>query len=77
MPHLSPLAQDAVDRLNGRLTLSTAEAAEVLGMSRAGVYNLIKDGTIPSLSLGRRRLIRRDALVALLTRLEAPGGDAA
>lgn len=77
MPHLSPLAQDAVDRLNGRLTLSTAEAAEVLGMSRAGVYNLIKDGTIPSLSLGRRRLIRRDALVALITRLEAPGGDAA
>lgn len=43
----------------------------MLGISRARLYQLLDDGTIPSLKLGRRRLIRRDALVELLHNLEA------
>ena len=53
-----------------RLALSPAEAAEALGLSRARLYQLLADGTIPSGVLGRRRLIRPEALTALLDRLE-------
>lgn len=49
-----------------RLAFSPEETARVLGMSRAGIYNLIKNGTIPSINLGRRRLIARDTLVGIL-----------
>ena len=56
-----------------RLAYSPAEAAAELGISRAKLYQLLDDGTIPSLKLGRRRLIRREALVSLLANLEAGG----
>lgn len=67
-----PLAPAAhpVDRVN-RLAYSPAEAAHALGISRARLYQLLDDGTIPSIHLGRRRLIRHEALVELLDRLEA------
>lgn len=67
MSDLTPEVRDRVERL----TYSPAEAALALGISRARVYQLLDDGTIPSLHLGRRRLIRREALVGLLDRLEA------
>lgn len=61
-----------------RLTYSPAEAAAVIGISRARMYQLMDDGTIPSLKLGRRRLIRREALADLLRSLETRGtSDAA
>jgi excisionase family DNA binding protein len=63
---LVPTAQAAVDRL----AYSPAEAAQALGISRARLYQLLDDGTIPSLKLGRRRLIRQEALASLLERLE-------
>lgn len=53
-----------------RLAYSPAEAAQSLGISRARLYQLLEDGSIPSLHLGRRRLIRHEALVGLLDRLE-------
>lgn len=53
-----------------RLAYSPAEAAQALGISRARLYQLLDDGTLPSLKLGRRRLIRSAALVELLDRLE-------
>lgn len=56
-----------------RLTYSPAEAAAAIGISRARLYQLLNDGTIPSLKLGSRRLIRREALAALLDRLESGG----
>ena len=60
-----------------RLTFSPAEAAAAIGISRARLYQLLDDGTIPSLKLGRRRLIRREALTALLESLETGGGSRA
>jgi excisionase family DNA binding protein len=54
-----------------RLAYSPAEAAEMLSISRATFYKLIEDGTVRSLKLGRRRLVRHEALVELLDRLEA------
>jgi excisionase family DNA binding protein len=35
-----------------KLLLRPAEVGEMLGMSRAKVYNLIADGTIPSIRVG-------------------------
>lgn len=67
MSKLVPAAATAVERL----AYSPNEAAAVLGISRARLYQLLDDGTIPSVKLGRRRLIRRDALVSLLEQLEA------
>ena len=57
-----------------RLAYSPAEAAAELGISRAKLYQLLDDGTIPSLKLGRRRLIRRATLEQILSDLEVGGG---
>lgn len=60
-----------------RLAYSVSEVAEVLGMSEATVYVHLKDGTIPSVKLGGRRLIRRDVLDALLRGDQPESGGAA
>ncbi len=44
-----------------RLTYSVAEAARVLGISRSYCYELVQQGVLPSLRLGRRRLVPRAA----------------
>ncbi len=59
--------------MSAPLAYSPAEAAELLGISRAKLYQLLDDGTVPSLKLGRRRLIRAEALSATLERLERVG----
>ena len=57
-----------------RLAYSPAEAAQALGISRAKCCELIADGTLPSLKLDRRRLIRPAAIEALLDHLQGPDG---
>lgn len=49
-----------------RLGLTVEEAAEVLGISRAFAYELVADGTLPSLRLRRRIVVPRAALVRML-----------
>ena len=49
-----------------RLVLTIAEAAEVLGVSRAFAYELAARGEIPVLRLGRRRLVPRRALLQMV-----------
>lgn len=66
---LAPRVREPIDRL----AYSPAEAAQALGISRAKLYQLLDDGTLESVKLDRRRLIRPAAIVALLDRL---GGDA-
>lgn len=60
-----------------RLAYSVREAAEALGMSQATINLHISTGTIPSVKLGGRRLIRRDVLDALLRGEDAPEGGVA
>lgn len=48
------------------LTLSVAEAAQVLGVSPNHCWRLIQGGDLPSLRLGRRVVVPRSALVALV-----------
>ena len=49
-----------------RLTLSVEEAAAVLGISRALAYELVGRGELPCLRLGRRIVVPRRALLALV-----------
>lgn len=45
-----------------KLTLSVAETAELLGLSRPKVYDLIKLPDFPSFAVGNWRLISADGL---------------
>lgn len=49
-----------------RATLTVTEAAEILGISRSSAYELVNTGDIPALRLGRRIVVPRAALDALL-----------
>lgn len=55
-----------------RAAYSVLDAAQYLGVSRSQVYRLLADGSLDSLKIGSRRLIRRDAMDALLERSAAP-----
>ena len=46
------------------LMLSVPDMASVLGISRAGAYELVKEKGCPTLSIGSRILIPRDKLIA-------------
>jgi len=52
------------------LVLSVAEAARALDLSRVTAYQLVREGAIPSVRLGRRLLVPRKALLALLETAE-------
>lgn len=45
-----------------KLALSVPEAAEALGVSRAQAYIMINSGELPSIRVGRRRLVPLDKL---------------
>ena len=49
-----------------RPVLSAAECADLLGISRWLVHQAVRDGTLPSVRLGRRVLIPRVQLQAWL-----------
>lgn len=51
-------------------SLTVREAAQALRVSERHITKLIAERTIPSLKLGRRRLIRQEALRAYLQRHE-------
>jgi excisionase family DNA binding protein len=61
-----------------RLTYSVEEAAQLLGIGRGLAYEMVRDGSLPGLRLGQRRiLVPRAALEALLGSFimaSAPGG---
>ena len=49
-----------------RLTFTVTEVAELLGIARTSAYECVRRGEIPSLTLGRRLVVSRAALDALL-----------
>ncbi|WP_239341672.1 helix-turn-helix domain-containing protein [Frankia sp. CiP3] len=60
------------------LLLTTTEAADLLGVSRTTVYELLNAGQLESVRIGRSRRIPRAALVAYVDRLcGLCGGEAA
>jgi excisionase family DNA binding protein len=60
-----------------KLLLTTAETAELLGVSRAKVYQLMKAGLIDSVVIGRLRRIPATALDAYVARLRGVVRDEA
>lgn len=57
-----------------RKTLTVGEAAELLGISRAFAYKLVKRSELPSVRLGRRVVVPRKALEMLLSGRREPVG---
>jgi excisionase family DNA binding protein len=55
-----------------RLTVSVEESAQMLGISRALAYELVRKNEIPSIKLGRRLVV---PLAALLRLLQTPEVD--
>lgn len=49
-----------------RLTLTVKEAAQLLGLSRNSAYQACLTGQIPHLKIGKRILISKRALEAML-----------
>ena len=52
------------------------EVAELLGVSHEYIWQLSREGRIPTVSLGRSRRYRRDSVLAWLAEIESPGGRA-
>ena len=59
---------------NRRLAVSPAEAAQMLGLGRTKLYELIADNEIASVKIGTRRLIRVAELEAWLAAREGANG---
>lgn len=55
-----------------RLVVTVAEAAELLGISRAFAYELVARNELPVLRLGRRIVVPKAALLAMLGVLGTP-----
>jgi excisionase family DNA binding protein len=58
--------QSQLDVPTERLVYTVAEAGELLGISRAFAYELVARGELPVICLGRRRLVPKAALLALV-----------
>lgn len=58
-----------------KLVYSTAETAEVLGVSRPTVYNLLKRVDFPSFKVGTRTLVSAEGLREWV-RQQTAGGEA-
>jgi len=54
-----------------RLTLTVEEAGQVLGVSPSYAYELVRQGALPCMRLGRRIVIPVRALDALIDRVVA------
>lgn len=55
-----------------KVLISVPDAASMLSLSRRGVEILIGSGELPSVKIGRRRLIRRADIDALVDRHVQP-----
>jgi excisionase family DNA binding protein len=55
-----------VEMIRQRLTVTVAEAGELLGISRAHAYELVRRGELPNLRLGRRIVVPLRPLRAMV-----------
>ena len=56
------------------LMLSAPEVANLLGISRAGAYELVKTDGFPSLTIGFRIIVPRDKFMAWIDEKSSGGG---
>jgi excisionase family DNA binding protein len=62
--------EEVVGMDSGKLALSVPEVAELLGISRAFAYELVARRELPALRLGRRLVVPRHLIEALLNQVE-------
>ena len=48
------------------VSLSAPDVAQVLGISRAGAYNLLRSKGFPTIHIGKRMLVPKDKLILWL-----------
>lgn len=51
--------------MDGPILLSIEKAAETLSIGRSKAYDLINEGKLVTVTIGRRRLVRVDSVQAL------------
>lgn len=56
--------------------LTASEVAELLGVPKSWVYEQSRSGRIPTVTLGRYRRYRREAIEAWVEQIEAPARGA-
>ena len=66
----SSSTQPDAPRMFGKLALSVPEAAELLGIGRSAAYQVVQRHELPSLRIGRRRLIPVRGLLDYLNKQE-------
>ncbi len=54
-----------------KLVYSIQEAANLLGISRSYAYELVRNGTIPALELGKKRVIPKEKFIAWINGKES------
>lgn len=64
----TPRPETMVPTQSGKLAYTIKEAAAALGLSRSKLYVLMGSGKLPSIQIGKRRLIPADALQKLISR---------
>lgn len=52
------------------------EVADMLGVSHEYIWQLSREGRIPTVSLGRSRRYRPESVLSWLEEIESPGGRA-
>lgn len=57
--------------MNGQRLVSVNEAQETLGIKRSTLYDLMYDGKLESVKIGRRRLIPAQAIEAFIEGLRS------
>lgn len=57
------------------LLLKPEQAAKSLGISRTALYNMLRDGSLDSVKIGRSRRISAEALESFVERLRAEARD--
>ena len=60
-----------------RATLTVEEAGQLLGISRGSAYAAARDGSLPTVRLGRRLVVPKCRLEQLLAGQNLPDSDAA
>lgn len=60
----SPVTQQEVAEMDGRMALRPAEVAQTLGIGRSKTYELLASGAIPSVRIGSSIRVPVDALNA-------------
>jgi excisionase family DNA binding protein len=58
--------------MSDRKTITVAEAGEQLGLGRNAAYEAAKRGEIPTVKIGRRLLVPRDAVDRILQKAMEP-----